>query len=49
VRVHRSAIVAVDRIASISAERSAYVIELKGGIRLRSSRQYVDRVRELLR
>ena len=49
VRVHRSAIVAVDRIASISADGGAYVIELKSGIRLRSSRQYTERVRDLLR
>ncbi len=50
VRIHRSAIVAVDRIVSIrSHESGSHVIELRGGVRLRSSRQYAARVRTLLR
>jgi two-component system LytT family response regulator len=50
VRVHRSAIVAVDRILTVRAHESGgHVIEIKGGVQLRSSRQYSDRVRALLR
>ncbi len=50
VRIHRSAIVAVDRIVSIrSHESGSHVVELRGGVRLRSSRQYAARVRTLLR
>lgn len=49
VRVHRSAIVAIDRIASISPEAGTHVVELKNGMRLRSSRHYSERVRKLLR
>jgi len=50
VRVHRSAIVAVDRILTVrSHESGGHVIELKGGTHLKSSRQYADRVRALLR
>lgn len=50
VRVHRSAIVAIDRIASIRAlESGTFTIELRGGAQVRSSRQYAERVRELLR
>ena len=50
VRIHRCAIVAVDRIVSISSHESGgHVLELRGGVRLRSSRQYADRVRALLR
>ena len=50
VRVHRSALVAVDRIAQVqSAESGGYVLELSDGSRLRTSRQYADRVRALLR
>jgi two-component system LytT family response regulator len=50
VRIHRSAIVAVDRIVTVRTHDSGgHVIELKGGVQLRSSRQYADRVRELLR
>jgi two-component system LytT family response regulator len=49
VRVHRSTIVAVDRIVSICRHESGgHVLELRGGVRLRSSRQYADRVRALL-
>ena len=49
VRIHRSAIVAVDRIVAIRSRGDGYVVELRGGVRLRSSRQYAQRVRELLR
>ena len=50
VRVHRSVIVAVDRILTVrSHDTGGHVIELKGGVQLRSSRQYADRVRALLR
>jgi two-component system LytT family response regulator len=50
VRIHRSAIVAVDRILTVRAHESGgHVIEIKGGVQLRSSRQYADRVRAILR
>jgi two-component system, LytTR family, response regulator len=50
VRIHRSAIVAVDRIVSITGiESGGHTIELRGGMKLRGSRQYADRVRELLK
>jgi two-component system LytT family response regulator len=50
VRIHRSTIVAVDRIKTIRSGLSgAYVIELEGGVRLRCSRQYADKVRALVR
>ena len=50
VRVHRSVIVAVDRILTVkSHESGGHVIALRGGVQLRSSRQYADRVRALLR
>jgi len=50
VRIHRSVIVAVDRILTVRTHESGgHVIELKGGVQLRSSRQYADRVRALLR
>jgi len=50
VRIHRSAIVAVDRILTVRTHESGgHVIEIKGGVQLRSSRQYADRVRALLR
>ena len=50
VRIHRSAIVAVDRILTVRTHESGgHVIEIKGGVQLRSSRQYTDRVRALLR
>lgn len=48
VRVHRSAIVAVSRIASISTGDAGHVIELLNGVRLKSSRQYAEQVRNLL-
>jgi two-component system LytT family response regulator len=48
-RVHRSAIVAVDRIRAVrSHDTGGHVIELKDGVQLRSSRQYVRRVNSLL-
>lgn len=50
VRIHRSVIVAVDRILTVrSHESGGHAIELTGGVQLRSSRQYADRVRALLR
>jgi two-component system, LytTR family, response regulator len=50
VRIHRSAIVAVDRIQSIEArDAGEYVITMPGGAQLMSSRSYGDRVRNLLR
>ena len=50
VRIHRCAMIAVDRIVTIQTNESGgHVIELRGGVRLRSSRQYADRVRALLR
>jgi two-component system LytT family response regulator len=50
VRIHRSVIVAVDRILTVKSQESGgHVIEIKGGVQLRSSRQYTDRVRALLR
>ena len=50
VRVHRSALVAIDRIVAVKSQDSGgHVLELKGGMQLRSSRQYAQRVRELLR
>ena len=49
VRIHRSAIVAVDCIRAIrSSESGGHIIELKDGSQLRSSRQYVRKVNELL-
>ena len=49
VRIHRSVIVAIDRILTVrSHESGGHVIELKGGVQLRSSRQYADRLRALL-
>ena len=50
VRIHRSAIVAVDRILTVRTHDSGgHLIEIKGGVQLRSSRQYADRLRALLR
>lgn len=50
VRIHRSILVATDRIAAIRALLSGgHVIELQNGVQLRSSRLYADRVRVLLR
>ena len=50
VRIHRSAIVAIDRIASIrSHDGGGHVVRLIDGMDLRSSRQYAERVSGLLR
>lgn len=50
VRIHRRAIVAIDRIASIASQESGrYLVELRNGVRLHSSRLCGDRVRSLLR
>ncbi len=50
VRIHRSAIVAIDRIQSLEARESGeYLVILRGGAKLVSSRGYSDRVRALLR
>jgi two-component system, LytTR family, response regulator len=49
VRVHRSTIVAVDRIRSIEArEHGDYVITMASGAKIDSSRGYSERVRALL-
>ena len=50
VRIHRSALVALDRIQSIEArEQGEYLVTMRGGAKLVSSRGYSDRVRRLLR
>jgi two-component system LytT family response regulator len=50
VRIHRSIMVAVDRIAAVRPRDSGgYVIELANGAELRASRRYADDVRGLLR
>jgi len=50
VRIHRSTIVAIDRIASIqSQDNGDYLITMGGGAKLTSSRGYADRIRGLLR
>jgi len=50
VRIHRSAIVAIDRIRSIEArEQGEYLVTMANGARLVSSRSYSERVRLLLR
>jgi two-component system LytT family response regulator len=50
VRIHRSAIVAIDRIQSIEVRESGeFLVTLRGGAKLVSSRGYSDRVRGLLR
>ena len=50
VRIHRSAIVAVDHIASIRSQDSGgHIVRLLDGIELRSSRQYAARVGDLIR
>jgi two-component system LytT family response regulator len=49
VRIHRSAIVAVDRIDSIETrEHGEYLLTMRGGAKLVSSRAYSERVRRLL-
>ena len=50
VRVHRSTIVAIDRIRSIEArEHGDYLITMTSGARLETSRGYSDRIRALIR
>ena len=50
VRIHRSALVAVDRIRSIEARAEGeYLVTMRDGARLVSSRGYSARVRALLR
>jgi two-component system LytT family response regulator len=50
VRIHRSVMVAIDRIRSIaSGDNGEYVVITKSGARLVASRSYSDRVRTLLR
>jgi two-component system LytT family response regulator len=50
VRIHRSVIVAIDRITAIEArEHGEYVVRLDDGRRLESSRTYSARLRELLK
>jgi len=50
VRIHRSTIVAIDRIESIQAQDNGdYVVTMRGGAKLASSRGYGDRIRGLLR
>lgn len=48
VRIHRSAIVAVDRIASVSLDHRRHIIGLTSGAQLRASRQFAARVRSLI-
>ena len=48
VRVHRSAMVAIGRIAAINAGEAGHVVELRSGMKLRGSRQYALRVKALL-
>jgi two-component system LytT family response regulator len=50
VRIHRSAMVAIDRIASIrSHDSGGHVVKLLDGMELRRSRQYAARVSDLIR
>jgi two-component system, LytTR family, response regulator len=50
VRIHRCVMVAVDRIAAIHTQDiGGYLVELKDGTQLRSSRAYSPRIRSLLR
>jgi two-component system, LytTR family, response regulator len=50
VRIHRSVLVAVDRIQSIEArEHGEYLVTMQGGTKFVSSRGYGDRIRGLLR
>jgi two-component system LytT family response regulator len=49
VRIHRSTIVNIARIASIESQPTGgYVVRLSDGARLRTSRQYAGRVREMV-
>jgi len=48
-RIHRSTLVAIDRIAAAGRGKSgAWVVELRTGATLRVSRSYVDRIKRLL-
>ncbi|MGE0555087.1 MAG: LytR/AlgR family response regulator transcription factor [Gemmatimonadales bacterium] len=48
-RIHRSTLVAIDRIERIRrTESGAWTIELRSGPELRVSRSYLDRIRQLL-
>ena len=48
-RVHRSAIVNSGRIAAVHTTiGGVYELELRGGIRIRTGRQYRDKIRKLL-
>jgi two-component system LytT family response regulator len=50
VRVHRSVIVAIERIQSIeSRDQGEYLVTMRGGMKFVSSRGYSDRVRGLIR
>jgi len=50
VRIHRSTIVAIDRIESIQAQDNGdYVVTMQTSAKLASSRGYADRIRGLLR
>jgi len=50
VRVHRSTLVAIDRIQSITPRESGgHLIELRTGARVTSSRGYAEQIRTLLR
>jgi two-component system, LytTR family, response regulator len=50
VRIHRSAMVAIDRIRSIEArDQGEYLVTMQTGAKLVSSRSYSERVRALLR
>ena len=50
VRIHRSTIVAIDRVVAVKRHESGvHVVQLRSGAKLRSSRQYAERVRQLLR
>lgn len=50
VRIHRSTMVAVDRVRTIeTGEYGDYVVTMEDGARFRSSRAYAERVRSLLR
>lgn len=50
VRIHRSIIVAIDRIVTVrSHDSGGHVIHLRSGVELRGSRQYADRIRAILR
>ena len=49
-RIHRSCVIAIDRIRSIQTrEHGEYEVTMADGAQLTSSRMYSPRVRELLR